>query len=389
MAKDVLNPQSLILASCALDVIAMAVCIPIKAVYLSEFGLSDAQQGMMASTNALCSVATAPLLGRLSDSSGRVSILQAGAVVSAIGYVLCASADSWVLVVMAIVLPGLCKCQMPTSMAYLSDISDEESRSINAGLIGATFSFAFMVGPALGGVLTSHFGTKAPLMAAGGISFVNFLILIGLSEPIRSQSQERGGSTVKHSSWSVFWHPTENSNEVDTDNEAKAVVRQMLGAKLAFSLGKAGYESLFALHARRVFQASGAEIAWLLTIVGTVGMGTNLAGHRFKGRLREKLQKTHSTSTSNEDTGSPLSDKHVGWTSIKLIIAAVVHAAALLEWGLAPSWPRYVGAVCLISISSNLFMTLSNTALSTQVRFNRFQSIKMSFSYWKPCEHCC
>jgi DHA1 family tetracycline resistance protein-like MFS transporter len=50
-------------------------------------------------------------------------------------------------------ISGLGGAGFSVVQAYISDISTRDNRAKNMGLIGAAFGFAFLVGPALGGLL--------------------------------------------------------------------------------------------------------------------------------------------------------------------------------------------------------------------------------------------
>ena len=178
----------LLTASCVLDIGAMAVSLPVLARHLASFGCSDFHQGLLLSLNALCACATAPWLGRLSDTRGRVPLLRLSSLVACAGYAATALAPpqfTWgrVMLAAARVLPGLCRAQVPCAQAYISDVSDASSRGANMGLLGLSFGLAFVVGPALGGTLASKFDSlTVPLVAAAVLCGVNACVLTFLPE---------------------------------------------------------------------------------------------------------------------------------------------------------------------------------------------------------------
>jgi DHA1 family tetracycline resistance protein-like MFS transporter len=62
-----------------------------------------------------------------------------------------------------------------TATAYIADISTHENRAKNFGMIGAAFGFGFIIGPAIGGLL-SGLGIRAPFYAAAILCLLNFFI---------------------------------------------------------------------------------------------------------------------------------------------------------------------------------------------------------------------
>jgi DHA1 family tetracycline resistance protein-like MFS transporter len=61
---------------------------------------------------------------------------------------------------------------MTTATAYIADISTNENRAQNFGMIGAAFGVGFIIGPALGGLL-GEIGPRVPFIAAAILTLVN------------------------------------------------------------------------------------------------------------------------------------------------------------------------------------------------------------------------
>jgi MFS transporter, DHA1 family, tetracycline resistance protein len=68
--------------------------------------------------------------------------------------------------------------------AYISDISSPADRAKNMGMMGAAFGMAFLIGPAIGGILSSIIGIEWLLIVSTLIIVANLLwIIYGLPEP--------------------------------------------------------------------------------------------------------------------------------------------------------------------------------------------------------------
>jgi DHA1 family tetracycline resistance protein-like MFS transporter len=72
------------------------------------------------------------------------------------------------------VAAGISGGSFATCSAYIADISNEENRAKNFGLIGIAFGVGFTVGPVIGGFL-GEFGPRVPFFGAAALSFVNFV----------------------------------------------------------------------------------------------------------------------------------------------------------------------------------------------------------------------
>jgi DHA1 family tetracycline resistance protein-like MFS transporter len=72
------------------------------------------------------------------------------------------------------VVAGITGASITTGMAYIADISTQEDRAKNFGLVGAAFGLGFIIGPAIGGLLAG-FGPRVPFLAAAGLAFLNGL----------------------------------------------------------------------------------------------------------------------------------------------------------------------------------------------------------------------
>jgi DHA1 family tetracycline resistance protein-like MFS transporter len=116
----------------------------------------------------------APLLGNLSDRFGRRPVLLLSVLTFAIDNFICGIATSFWMLFVGRVLAGISGGSFATCSAYIADISTEENRAKNFGLIGIAFGVGFTLGPVIGGVL-GEFGPRVPFFGAAALSFVNFV----------------------------------------------------------------------------------------------------------------------------------------------------------------------------------------------------------------------
>jgi len=108
-----------------------------------------------------------PFWGRYSDRYGRRPLLIGSIAGGMVGHLICAfAADPWTLS-FGRLLTGLMGGNIPVAMAYASDISPPEQRAKTLGIVGASLSLGFIVGPLIGGVLGGKDAASATLLWPG------------------------------------------------------------------------------------------------------------------------------------------------------------------------------------------------------------------------------
>jgi DHA1 family tetracycline resistance protein-like MFS transporter len=162
-----------------LDVIGIAIIMPVLPAYLEQLtggSVSDAalDGGWLLVVYACMQFLFAPLLGNLSDRFGRRPILLLSVLTFAIDNLICAVATSFWMLFVGRMLAGISGGSFATCSAYIADISTEENRAKNFGLIGIAFGVGFTVGPVIGGFL-GEFGPRVPFYGAAAVSFLNFV----------------------------------------------------------------------------------------------------------------------------------------------------------------------------------------------------------------------
>ncbi len=116
----------------------------------------------------------APFLGNLSDRFGRRPILLLSVLTFAIDNFICAVATSFWMLFIGRALAGFSGGSFATCSAYIADISNDDNRAKNFGLIGIAFGVGFTIGPVIGGFL-GEFGPRVPFFGAAALSFLNFV----------------------------------------------------------------------------------------------------------------------------------------------------------------------------------------------------------------------
>jgi len=117
----------------------------------------------------------APVVGNLSDRFGRRPVLLLSLFGFGIDYIILALAPAYGWLFIGRVIAGMTGASFTTATAYIADVStDDTTRAKNFGMIGAAFGLGFILGPALGGLLSTR-GIRAPFYAAAALCLLNCL----------------------------------------------------------------------------------------------------------------------------------------------------------------------------------------------------------------------
>ncbi len=141
-----------------IDLVGFGIIIPFLAYYVESFGARAATVGLLMSTYSVAQFVFAPMWGRISDRVGRRPILLLGLTGSVAGYTLFGLAGTLWLLFVGRAAMGIFGATIPTAQAAVADVTSPQDRAKGMGLIGAAIGLGFILGPALGGVLSNLSG---------------------------------------------------------------------------------------------------------------------------------------------------------------------------------------------------------------------------------------
>lgn len=159
---------------CVINSLGFGIIVPLIYPYGKQFGITEQTLGLLTASFSIAQFFATPVLGSLSDKYGRKPILIISLIGTAISFVLFAQARSLVMLFAARILDGITGGNISVAQAMVSDTSTPEDRAKNFGIIGSAFGFGFVIGPAIGGVL-SKISLQAPFWFSAGIALLGVI----------------------------------------------------------------------------------------------------------------------------------------------------------------------------------------------------------------------
>jgi DHA1 family tetracycline resistance protein-like MFS transporter len=162
-----------------IDVTGLGLIIPVFPELITKMtglGISGVSQwgGLLTVTYAIMQFFCAPIIGNLSDKYGRRPVLLVSLLGFGIDYLFMALAPTIGWLFISRVIAGITGASFTTASAYIADVSTNETRAQNFGMLGAAFGLGFIIGPSVGGLL-AEYGLRVPFFVAAGFALMNAL----------------------------------------------------------------------------------------------------------------------------------------------------------------------------------------------------------------------
>ncbi len=228
--------------------------------------------GWLQAIYPFCIFVAAPILGQMSDRHGRRPVLAASIFGTSVGYVLFAigiSTANIPLLFAARALDGITGGNLAVAQAAIGDVSTNENRAKNFGLLGAAFGLGFIIGPYLGGRLSSPdasfyglfdtpswFDATTPFWFAAIIALANGVsVLVTFPETLKEKFH---GGRIKMG--------RSISNVVAGFKSDR--LRVILATGFLFNAGFTFFTTFFGVYLRNSFDFSSAKIGDYFALVG-------------------------------------------------------------------------------------------------------------------------
>lgn len=305
-----------------------------------SLGLRDFYYGLTIGIFMICWFFGAAILGDLSDNVGRKKSLMICLIGAFLGYSISAMAilyhNFWLLI-LGRIIAGFTSGSQPIAQAAIVDISPEEHKAQNIGLILLSVSLGFVFGPIFGGLLSdsrivSWFNFETPMYFAAALSLLNaFLLQWSFQETFTKTSNK---ITIQ---WHHAMHIFISAFKHDAIKKYSIVLLVMI-------FGWSNYFSFISMYLSQIYHYSTMQNSFFLAVMGlgfSLGCGyiVNFCTKRY--------------------TFEPI-------VIIGLTLTAVFVLATLL---INEEWVAWVAAL-LIGISLSVAYSVLLTIFSNQVSQN-------------------
>ena len=191
-----LSPIFVIVLTVFIDITGYGIIIPLLPFYANEFQAGPAALGILIASFAIMQFFFSPLLGKASDKIGRKPILLLSLLLSFIGFTIFSFANSYLMLLFSRIIAGMAT-ERAVAQAYIADITDQKSRTKELGKIGAALGAGFIIGPAMGGALSTY-GYSIPGYAAMILTSINiFSVISFLPEPQRQKEKTPENAEIR------------------------------------------------------------------------------------------------------------------------------------------------------------------------------------------------
>jgi len=175
---------------CVINSLGFGIIVPLLYAYGKTFGLDGRSLGFLMASFSIAQFFATPVLGSLSDKYGRKPLLAISLVGTCISFLMFAWAGSIIILFAARILDGLTGGNISVAQAIVSDTSTPADRAKKFGILSSAFGFGFIIGPAIGGVL-SHYGPQVPFFFAAGISFLGAMATLLFLEETNADRRKK------------------------------------------------------------------------------------------------------------------------------------------------------------------------------------------------------
>lgn len=143
-------------------------------IHNSDLSVASKYGGWLSFVYAAMQFIFASVLGGLSDKYGRRPVILFSLLGFSLNFLIQALAPTIFWLFVGRLFSGITGASITTASAYIADVSTDEDRAKNFGMIGAAFGLGFIIGPVIGGFL-GQYGPRVPFYAASVLCLVNFL----------------------------------------------------------------------------------------------------------------------------------------------------------------------------------------------------------------------
>ncbi|MEM9645604.1 MAG: TCR/Tet family MFS transporter, partial [Planctomycetota bacterium] len=254
-----------ILLTLFIDILGIGIVIPVLPELVKEFVGGDVATagifvGVIGAGYSLMQFLFAPVVGALSDHFGRRPILLASMFGFGVDFLIQGFSPTIHWLFAGRLIAGVMGASFTTANAYIADVSDENTRARNFGLVGVMFGLGFIVGPSLGGIL-GDVNLRLPFFVSAGLALVNWLygyFILPESLPPENRSELN----------------LSKANPLGSIGQLKLypIVAGVACAFVCASLAQRGLESVWVLHGGFRYDWNKSTNGLMLALVGLMAL---------------------------------------------------------------------------------------------------------------------
>jgi DHA1 family tetracycline resistance protein-like MFS transporter len=267
----------------------------------------------------------------MSDRFGRKPVLIISLTGTFIGFLILGFANSLAMLFVSRILDGFTGGNISVAQAYVTDITDENNRARGLGMLGAAFGLGFIIGPALGGIL-SVYGFAVPAFVAASLSLISIIgVIIFLPESLTDEARATlMNKTRQKYSLGNLWQAIDRPR-----------VGPILHVRFFYGLAFATFQTIFPLYAQYKLGLDARGTGFVLTYVGILVIFV-------QGFL-------------------------VGWLAARfneyrlVFLGTLIMTVSLFAWAVASSILFVLVILAPLAVAAGILNTLLNSTLSKAV----------------------
>lgn len=264
MSKEVKRIIAVVIFCEFLICLGMSLIFPVMPFIKNEYHFSAFDMGVMSSLFAFVQFIASPIVGRISDKTGRKPMLVWGLLVFSIAeFVFALSQRLW-LFDLSRAVDGLSAAMfVPTSMALAADLTSVKDRAKVIGWLSAAFSGGLILGPGLGGIL-ANISYKFPFWVAGILGIISTVVAVIL---LPKDSDEQFKSSTKNPEDALL-----EGGWAQVKSLLTPVMTMLFLMIFIMAFGLAGFESIYSLYVNEAHHFDLQSIALVLTLNGIISL---------------------------------------------------------------------------------------------------------------------